>query len=279
MNAARMADESSSEERQVIGEKVYAAIARYLPEMAGKLTGMMMEKMDNCELQKLLDSELQLKAKVDEAFRVVIKAAPRSDQRQMVGEKLYHAIARDQPKVAGKLAGMILEKIGINELLTLLESEQEQRFENKVGEAFQVLLAATPVSEQREMIEEKISQISFHPPDLTEQVMATLLEMESGELLTIMGSPELLENKIDEIVEALEASGATEPGRTTRRRHGKNRRGGAPGRRDLTRKLSSESKMSPDEVKEVVAARKGGVARERSEGAGSGNCMPGAPAA
>jgi polyadenylate-binding protein len=45
-------------------------ISRLHPEMAGKITGMMLE-MDNSELLMLMDSPDQLKAKVDEALRVL----------------------------------------------------------------------------------------------------------------------------------------------------------------------------------------------------------------
>ena len=44
-------------------------ISRIHPEMAGKITGMMLE-MDNSELLMLVESPDQLKAKVDEALRV-----------------------------------------------------------------------------------------------------------------------------------------------------------------------------------------------------------------
>lgn len=54
----------------MIGEKIYPAIARLQPELAGKITGMMLE-MDNSELIILLESEAQLRHKVDEAMKVL----------------------------------------------------------------------------------------------------------------------------------------------------------------------------------------------------------------
>merc|ERR1712100_894413 len=51
-------------------EKIYPQIAKIQPDLAGKITGMMLE-MDNSELLILLESEQQLRVKVDEALRVL----------------------------------------------------------------------------------------------------------------------------------------------------------------------------------------------------------------
>merc|ERR1719277_2597962 len=59
-----------SVQKQMIGEKLFPMIAKYQPDLAGKITGMMLE-MDNSELLILLESEQQLKGKVDEAMRVL----------------------------------------------------------------------------------------------------------------------------------------------------------------------------------------------------------------
>merc|ERR550537_642670 len=57
-------------QKQMIGERLYPQIAKFQPELAGKVTGMMLE-MDNSELLILLESDVQMKAKVDEAMRVL----------------------------------------------------------------------------------------------------------------------------------------------------------------------------------------------------------------
>merc|ERR1719261_1272933 len=70
LNAAALAAAPPAVQKQMIGEKLYPAIAKYQPEMAGKVTGMMLE-MDNSELLMLLESETQMKRKFDEAMQVL----------------------------------------------------------------------------------------------------------------------------------------------------------------------------------------------------------------
>merc|ERR1719181_2558921 len=70
LNASALAAAPPPVQKQMIGEKLYPAIARMQPEMAGKITGMMLE-MDNSELLMLLESEAQLRAKVNEAIVVL----------------------------------------------------------------------------------------------------------------------------------------------------------------------------------------------------------------
>merc|ERR1712107_841850 len=70
LNASTLAAAPPAVQKQMLGEKLFPAISRYQPELAGKITGMMLE-MDNSELLMLLESEPQLKVKVDEAMRVL----------------------------------------------------------------------------------------------------------------------------------------------------------------------------------------------------------------
>merc|ERR1719504_633021 len=69
-NASTLAAAPPAVQKQMIGEKLYPAIAKINPEMAGKVTGMMLE-MDNSELLMLLESEQQLRSKVNEALQVL----------------------------------------------------------------------------------------------------------------------------------------------------------------------------------------------------------------
>merc|ERR1719235_1533927 len=70
LNASALAAAPPAVQKQMIGEKFYPAIAKFQPEVAGKVTGMMLE-MDNSELLMLLESESQLRGKVNEAMGVL----------------------------------------------------------------------------------------------------------------------------------------------------------------------------------------------------------------
>jgi len=73
LTAQTLAAAPPAVQKQMIGEKLYPAIAKLNPELAGKITGMMLE-MDNSELLILIESEAQLRVKVDEAMRVLKSA-------------------------------------------------------------------------------------------------------------------------------------------------------------------------------------------------------------
>lgn len=70
LSAQMLANAPPGMQKQMLGEKLYPAVSRLQPELAGKITGMMLE-MDNNELLMMLESETQLRQKVDEALRVL----------------------------------------------------------------------------------------------------------------------------------------------------------------------------------------------------------------
>merc|ERR1740133_634499 len=70
LNPSTLAQAPPAVQKQMIGEKLYPAIAKFRPAEAGKITGMMLE-MDNSELLMLLESDAQLRSKVEEAMGVI----------------------------------------------------------------------------------------------------------------------------------------------------------------------------------------------------------------
>lgn len=68
----------------------------------------------------------------------MLASAPYEKQKQMIGERLFPLIHTQQPKLAGKITGMLLE-MDNGELLNLLESREALNL--KIQEALQVLEA------------------------------------------------------------------------------------------------------------------------------------------
>jgi len=66
-------------QKQILGEQLYPRVAKLQPDLAGKITGMMLE-MENSELLSLLNNEGNFKGKVDEALRVLKNAQHVHDQ-------------------------------------------------------------------------------------------------------------------------------------------------------------------------------------------------------
>lgn len=70
LTSAALAAASPEAQKNMIGERLYPLIHRHQPELAGKITGMLLE-MDNGELLHLLESPEALEAKIQEAIQVL----------------------------------------------------------------------------------------------------------------------------------------------------------------------------------------------------------------
>lgn len=70
LTTAILANASPEQQKQMLGERLFPQVMAMQPELAGKITGMLLE-MDNTELLVLLESAEQLKAKVVEAIEVL----------------------------------------------------------------------------------------------------------------------------------------------------------------------------------------------------------------
>jgi len=70
LTAAALANLSPEQAKQMIGEAIYMQVAMREPDLAGKITGMLLE-MDNAELLSMLETRASLDSKVDEALAVL----------------------------------------------------------------------------------------------------------------------------------------------------------------------------------------------------------------
>jgi len=70
LTASMLAEANPHEQKQMLGERLFQLIHSHYPDMAGKITGMLLE-IDNSELLHMLEHNESLKAKVDEAVAVL----------------------------------------------------------------------------------------------------------------------------------------------------------------------------------------------------------------
>jgi len=70
LTTAILAAAPPEQQKQILGERLFPLVSRLQPELAGKITGMLLE-MDNTELLNLLESPESLSSKVDEAMAVL----------------------------------------------------------------------------------------------------------------------------------------------------------------------------------------------------------------
>jgi polyadenylate-binding protein len=70
LTPAGLANATPQEQKQMLGERIFPLIQSMQPDLAGKITGMLLE-IDNTELLHMLESRESLKAKVEEAIAVL----------------------------------------------------------------------------------------------------------------------------------------------------------------------------------------------------------------
>lgn len=63
LTSKMLADSPQQEQKQMLGERLFPLILNMYPDLAGKITGMLLE-MDNLELLNLLKSKESLESKV-----------------------------------------------------------------------------------------------------------------------------------------------------------------------------------------------------------------------
>ncbi|TIA51317.1 Polyadenylate-binding protein/Hyperplastic disc protein [Aureobasidium pullulans] len=124
-----------AQQKQMLGDVLYHKIRKQQPELAPKITGMLLE-MDNAYILDLIADDVALYNKIVEATRVYkdyLKS--KQKQKEMLGELLYPKIREQQPELAGTITGMLLE-METAELLDLTTNDAALR--SKVAEAIAI---------------------------------------------------------------------------------------------------------------------------------------------
>ena len=163
LTASMLAEVPPSEHKHFLGERLFPLIEGLYPDLAGKITDMLLE-IDNSELVHMLEHQESLENKVEEAvaalqakncfenipeeFESALKssmfaAAPPNEQKQMLREHLFPLIEGLYPDLADKITGMLLE-IDNSELVHIVEHQESLK--NKVEEAAAFLQVAKTAS-------------------------------------------------------------------------------------------------------------------------------------
>jgi len=72
LTAEALSKLTAAQQKQQLGERLYALSYRYQPSLAAKITGMILE-LENNEILGILGSEEKLRQKIDEAVSVLSK--------------------------------------------------------------------------------------------------------------------------------------------------------------------------------------------------------------
>jgi len=70
LTASMLASATPEMQKQMLGERLFPLIQQSQPELAAKITGMLLE-MEVAEILTLLDSQSELQAKIQEAIDVL----------------------------------------------------------------------------------------------------------------------------------------------------------------------------------------------------------------
>lgn len=80
LTASMLAAAPPQEQKQMLGERLFPLIQRMFPDLAGKITGMLLE-IDNAELVHMLEDQSSLKGKVEEAVAVLQAHQGKGDKK------------------------------------------------------------------------------------------------------------------------------------------------------------------------------------------------------
>ncbi|KAF6162091.1 hypothetical protein GIB67_008220 [Kingdonia uniflora] len=226
-----LANASPEHQRTLLGDKLYPLVDHLEHDMAGKVTGMLLE-LDQPEVLHLLDSPKALKAKVSEAMEVLRNAAswlqsillgglvtqalsPPKHQRRMLGEKLYPLVDQLEHELACQVTGMLLEMDQF-QVLQLLESREGLKA--KVAEAMEMLntsqtipvvdlvtrFANTSCEHQKKMFGMSLNPLVDQlVNEMFAKLTGMLLKLDQLEVLHLLVSLEAFKAKVVEAVEGL----------------------------------------------------------------------------
>jgi len=100
-SAQSLASASTEERESILGERLYPIIAQVYPAEAVKIIRMILE-LETIQILRLLNSELDLREKMDECYAEVIKRLDDNLLANLSFRKLFERIRLDINEAKGK---------------------------------------------------------------------------------------------------------------------------------------------------------------------------------
>ncbi|XP_062410497.1 uncharacterized protein LOC134100991 isoform X2 [Sardina pilchardus] len=210
---------NEEEEMDELGEKLYDLIFSKHGEIAGKLTGMMLELPDKV-IKQMLQDESVLNDGISRALQalspdsqVVCEVEETSASSDSLGERLYDLIDLHNTGHTHKITGMLLEQ---NKEAILQILSDPELLEKKINIALKTLLEQE--EEGTNMIESSDSEVESESvgeklfnlvkqidPTHSADITGMLLEMDSKSLNQVMKDHSMLEVAVKRAQSALQS--------------------------------------------------------------------------
>jgi len=183
LTPATVVNANEGKQKNMIGERLHPLIKASQPELAGKITGMLLE-IDNSELLHLLESPDALEAKISEAVEVL----------------RAHQYTPDCSLDSRRLSpGALPTPGGVAPLTPATVVNANEGKQNKPEGVMLFTLTQTMIGERLYPL------IAASQPELAGKITGMLLEIDNSELLHLLESPDALGAKINEAAEVLRA--------------------------------------------------------------------------
>lgn len=123
-----MAGKATDDRRDVLGEKLYNKISAFQPELAGKITGMLLDSMEADEAEEVLKSDWKLRGKVEEAMKLLDGAGSSkpSSKQKSAAKAPVNGHAREDGSALRATEKELLKVKGIRDSLEAELREAEQ---------------------------------------------------------------------------------------------------------------------------------------------------------
>jgi len=176
---------AASDEDRELGEALYMKIQKYpkYSESAGKITGMMLESLEEPELRKLMDDESSLKGKVEQAFQVLLKGEdpPAETQEENGGGKAKESKEiRELKEELGEAEKWAEEMQGEWDAKEAEFKKEKEQLKKRVSAAEDRAKAAETASKTAETASKASSKASTNGTDKIDLLTAKVKEAEAG---------------------------------------------------------------------------------------------------